>query len=62
MVVPTLKVDWMASDPIQRMLRMYLKSRLLIGREPKILLSDWLRGLSENIYRGYTYDPESLPL
>ena len=41
---------------------MWLKSRLLIGREPKILPSDWSRGPPENVQRGYPYDLESLPL
>ena len=39
-----------------------LKSRPLIGRELGILASDWSRGLSENVQRGYPYDPESLPM
>ena len=39
-----------------------LKSRPLIGRELGILASDWSRGLSENVQRGYPYDPENLPM
>ena len=47
--------DWMVQ--IQGRLRIWLKSRLLIGPEPKILLSDWSRGPCENDQRGYPYDP-----
>ena len=43
-------------------LRIWPKSRLLIGREPKILPSDWSRGPSENVQRGYPYDSEHVPL
>ena len=39
-----------------------LKSRPLIGRELGILASDWSRGLSENVQRGYPYDRKNLPL
>ena len=47
---------------IQRKLRIWLKSWLLIGREPKILPSDWSRGPSENVQRGYPYGSEPVPI
>ena len=48
--------------PINQTPRISPKSRPLIGRELRILASDWCRGLSENIQRGYPYDPEPLPV
>ena len=42
--------------------KILLKSRPLIGRELGILASDWSRGLSENVQRGYPYDRKNLPL
>ena len=43
-------------------LRIWLKSRPLIGRELGMLASDWSRGPFENVQRGYPYDPEPVPL
>ena len=44
--------------PIHQTPRILPKSRPLIGRELRIVASDWWRGLSEHIQRGYPYDPE----
>ena len=38
------------------------KSRLLIGRELRMLASHWSRGSSGNSQRGYPYDPEPGPI
>ena len=43
---------------IHRTPRILRKSKSLIGRELRIVASDWWRGLSEHIQRGYTYDPQ----
>ena len=42
--------------------RILPKSRPLIGRELWMLASYWSRGLSENLQRGYPYNPEPLPM
>ena len=60
--IPVAEWQWIGWLQIRRKLKIWPKSRLLIGREPRILLSDWSRGPSENVQRGYPYDPESLPL
>ena len=39
-----------------------MKSRPLIGRELEMLASHWSRGPSENVQRGYPYDPEPGPI
>ncbi len=48
-----LSIGWLQ---IWLMQKIYPKSRPLIGRELRILASDWSRGLSENLQRGYPYD------
>ena len=42
--------------------RIWLKPRLLIGRELEMLVSHWSRGPSESFQRGYPEDPEPAPI
>ena len=54
--------QWIGRPKIWPTLIIWLKLRFLIGREPEMLASHWSRGASENIQRGYPYDPEPLPI
>ena len=55
-------LDWIGRLQIRPIPRIWLKPRLLIGRELKMLASHWSRGPSGKFQRGYPNDPKPIPI
>ena len=53
---------WIGRLQIWSTVKNWPKSRLLIGREVRMLASHWSRGPSENFQMGYPYKPEPVPI